>query len=139
MNADSILSKLDRVRARGDGRWTARCPAHDDSGPSLSVRELEDGRVLMHCFAGCSALAVVESIGLTIGDLFPARSANASHKRERRPFIAIDALRCVAHEALFAAMAARTVAKGTPLLASELERLWQAASRLQAAVEVVDA
>lgn len=40
------------------GRWhgnygTARCPAHDDRNPSLSIKDGRDGRLLLHCFAGC--------------------------------------------------------------------------------------
>ena len=56
--------------ATGDG-WSSRCPAHDDHTPSLSIHTGADGRVLVHCHAGCSAKQVVESIGLTMADLFP--------------------------------------------------------------------
>lgn len=49
------------------GTWhgaygTARCPAHDDRSPSLSLRDGEDGRLLVHCFAGCSYEAVHEAL-----------------------------------------------------------------------------
>src|SRR5574337_497427 len=37
------------------------CPAHDDEHPSLSVDERE-GRILVHCFAGCSQDAVIEGL-----------------------------------------------------------------------------
>lgn len=67
---DNILQRLDKVKKAGKG-YQARCPAHDDSGPSLSLREADDGRVLLHCFAGCSTPAVVAAIGLTMVDLFP--------------------------------------------------------------------
>ena len=33
--------------------WTARCPAHDDRNPSLSICETADGLLLLKCFAGC--------------------------------------------------------------------------------------
>jgi hypothetical protein len=46
----------------------ARCPAHDDRDPSLSVA-LKGGRVLVHCFAGCAPEAVLEAVGLTWRDL----------------------------------------------------------------------
>ena len=62
--ADLLLSRLDGVRRTGSGRWIARCPAHDDRRPSLSVRELDDGRTLLHCFSGCSPDAVLDAIGL---------------------------------------------------------------------------
>lgn len=48
-----ILSSLSGVRRSGNG-WVARCPAHNDRNPSLSIRVTPEGRVLMKCFAGCS-------------------------------------------------------------------------------------
>ena len=67
---DNILQHLDKVKKTGKG-YQARCPAHNDSGPSLSLREGDDERVLLHCFAGCSTASVVAAIGLTMADLFP--------------------------------------------------------------------
>jgi hypothetical protein len=47
------------------------CPAHEGtSRSSLSIKETDDGRVLLHCFAGCSALDVVHAVGLELSDLF---------------------------------------------------------------------
>lgn len=66
----NILQHLEKVKKTSKG-YQARCPAHDDGGPSLSLREGDDGRVLMHCFAGCSTAAVVAAIGLQLSDLFP--------------------------------------------------------------------
>jgi len=70
MAIDNIISRLDMVKRTGDGKYQARCPAHDDKSPSLSLRELQDGRILMHCFGGCSAGDVMDSIGLALSDLF---------------------------------------------------------------------
>src|SRR5687768_16557700 len=67
-----LIHRLDGVRETGPGRWVAKCPAHDDESPSLSLRELEDGRVLVHDFGGCAAIDVVEAVGLRMSDLFPA-------------------------------------------------------------------
>jgi hypothetical protein len=33
--------------------WSARCPAHDDSTPSLSLSYSTDGKLLVRCHAGC--------------------------------------------------------------------------------------
>jgi hypothetical protein len=41
------------VKALGGRYGMARCPAHKDRTPSLSVSE-RDGKVLIHCHAGCS-------------------------------------------------------------------------------------
>jgi hypothetical protein len=49
----------------------ARCPAHDDREPSLSIRSGNDGRVLLHCHPGCSPEEVVKAAGIRMSDLFP--------------------------------------------------------------------
>jgi hypothetical protein len=36
-----------------EGRYLCRCPAHDDSNPSLSVADGRCGRPVFHCFSGC--------------------------------------------------------------------------------------
>lgn len=51
--------------------WKCRCPAHDDSNPSLSVTQTGDGTVLVHCFAGCETVEVCRKLGLQLCDLFP--------------------------------------------------------------------
>jgi hypothetical protein len=63
---EEIVKRLGGVNGQ-----MARCPAHDDSNPSLSVSEGADGRVLLHCHAGCTAEEVVDELGLTMADLFP--------------------------------------------------------------------
>ncbi len=67
-NVDVLLGRLEGVRPAGPNSWVARCPAHDDRDPSLSV-SVKDGRVLIHCFAGCAPEAVLEAVGLTWKDL----------------------------------------------------------------------
>lgn len=76
----SLLSRLEGLRDRGNGQWIAKCPAHDDRSPSLSVRVESDGTVLLHCFGGCTPLEVLESVGLTLADLFPDRVEHEPRK-----------------------------------------------------------
>lgn len=71
MAVETLLGRLDCVRKTSRAQWVARCPAHDDRAPSLSISESAEGRVLVHCFGGCSALAVLEAVGLGFTDLFP--------------------------------------------------------------------
>lgn len=76
MSAHAIVERLEYCRSSGDREWIARCPAHDDRSPSLSVRDVGDGRTLIHCHAGCGALAVLDALGLDWGALLPtARQA----------------------------------------------------------------
>jgi len=63
-----LLGRLEGVRRAGAGSWMARCPAHPDRNPSLSV-SVKEGRVLLHCFAGCPPEAVLGAVGLTWKDL----------------------------------------------------------------------
>jgi hypothetical protein len=67
-----VLERVDRVKPSGAG-WSARCPAHDDRSASLSINEGDDGKVLLHCFAGCPPEAIVAKTGLTMAHLFRGR------------------------------------------------------------------
>jgi P4 family phage/plasmid primase-like protien len=68
-----LLDDHDCAPHESGSSWIALCPAHDDNNPSLSVSEGQDGRVLLHCHAGCEADAVCEKLGLTVADLFPPK------------------------------------------------------------------
>ena len=50
----------------------ARCPAHSDRDPSLSVSPGRDGRVLVKCHRDCTTESVVAALGMTMGDLAAA-------------------------------------------------------------------
>lgn len=64
-----FLHTLKGVKRAPDG-WRARCPAHEDREPSLSIGEGADGRVIFKCHAGCTTEQVVAAVGLKVGDLF---------------------------------------------------------------------
>jgi hypothetical protein len=131
--ADLLVSKLEGVRRTGDGRWIARCPAHEDRSPSLSVRELGD-RALIHCFAGCHPGEVVAAVGLELSDLFPPRVDDDKRpRRERRPFDPGDALRLIEHELFFVIASARKLAEGLALGPDEHARLLEVVARIASA------
>ena len=60
ISAQMIATALGGRRAGGG--WVARCPAHDDRDPSLSVRDGDNGKVLVCCHAGCQQQAVIASL-----------------------------------------------------------------------------
>lgn len=68
----NVLERLDNVLTSGD-QWSARCPAHKDRANSLSVAEGDDGRVLLHCHAGCGVEKIVDAMELMMRDLFDHR------------------------------------------------------------------
>jgi putative DNA primase/helicase len=46
-----LLARFDGVKQLRPDRWAARCPAHEDRNPSLSITRRD--RWLLHCHAGC--------------------------------------------------------------------------------------
>ena len=79
MNEPEILAKLSDVTRTSNG-WTARCPAHDDDRPSLSLAVGDDGRVLVHCFAGCSPRQIVAALDMSMADLRPSDGIVATYR-----------------------------------------------------------
>lgn len=134
MDVNTLLSRLSGVRGR-NGSWSARCPAHADKSPSLSVKELGDGRILMHCFGGCGTDAVLGALGLAMTDLFPERLGEFTPRRG--DFTAMDALRGLAFESSVVVIAAADVADGKKLSETDVMRVCQATGRITEALEFV--
>src|SRR5215204_3214632 len=66
---ENVLGNLTVARRNGD-KAMCFCPAHDDrKEASLSVK-VEDGKVLLHCFAGCRPEDIIVAVGLQWSDLF---------------------------------------------------------------------
>jgi putative DNA primase/helicase len=63
-----VLQKLSSVQRNGRG-YQARCPAHEDRNPSLSITAA-DGKILLHCHAGCTTEAICKALGIELHDLF---------------------------------------------------------------------
>ena len=60
MTAEAIAKALGGRKAGGG--WTARCPAHDDRTPSLSIRDADIDKVLVRCHAGCGQESVIAAL-----------------------------------------------------------------------------
>lgn len=74
------------IKNRRDNSFMAQCPAHDDNGPSLSVK-WDNGRTLLHCFAGCQTHQITDALSMQISDLFDDRkdlSAKAIYDYKNR-------------------------------------------------------
>ena len=90
MTVTELVNSLLHSRPAGDGRWMARCPAHNDRSPSLSIRAGRDGRVLVRCWAGCRTKQVLAKLGLNWKDICgepmtdaQARQAMAERRKRR--------------------------------------------------------
>jgi CHC2 zinc finger len=123
-----VLDRLIGAKQSGPGRWMAKCPAHEDRSPSFSIRETEDGRVLLHCFAGCANGDVLANLGLRMSDLFD-KPLTHHLPPIRGGFSARELLELSSHEATVVALLASDAQIRT-LTADELQRLVQAAARL---------
>lgn len=137
MAVDQILSRLSKCRSTGKSSWIACCPSHNDRTPSLTVRELDDGRILVHCFSGCGAVDVMDSIGLEMTDLFPERLGE--FKPVSQPFSAADVLRALTRESGVLALAVAHVAEGQPIHEKHKARINLAAERIADAAEYIHA
>lgn len=135
-NINKILNGLNGVKSTGKNKWVAKCCAHEDRSPSLAIKELDDGRILLHCFAGCGVDEIVVSLGLDIGDLFPDKLT--SHKSERHPFSANDILKLLLHEMTVVSIAAQQIGQGKPLSSNDVIRVELARHRIEEAARYVN-
>lgn len=136
MSADRLLSRLERVRQVAPRRWIASCPAHEDRSPSMSIRELDDGRLLLHDHGGCDAQSVLDAVGLSMADLFPERLHHGRPERPNHWHASREALRVLHAECLIVAIAAENIAGGVALTDNDRELLVQTAGRIRHAAEV---
>lgn len=131
-----ILDRLTKVKRTSNNTWRACCPAHDGSNPTaLTIKEEPDGRILMHCFQGCSAVDVVGAIGLDVAELFPEQTEHHYRPVERK-FYATDILAAIRFECQIVMLAAFEIEKGRKLSADDMTRLKLAMERINEAVEM---
>jgi len=140
--AEPLLQRLDKVRKNGTAGWMACCPAHTDKNQSLSIAE-RDGKVLIHCFAGCRTADVLEAVGLSWADIMPPRHWPATPEERRKANQAhrengmVAAIEIVALEARVALLAARQLARWQYLEPEDDARLAQAVERIGGACVVL--
>lgn len=76
MTIEEILARLANVKETASG-WTACCPGHEDRQASLSVSEGGEGRVLLHCHAGCALETITSGLGIAKADLFDKEASTS--------------------------------------------------------------
>ncbi len=84
MTIEEFLSRLEGVKEDHPGQYSARCPAHDDKRASLSVSTGRDGRILLHCHAGCATTDILDALWLKESDLFPSVTPEEAFGRPRK-------------------------------------------------------
>lgn len=128
-----LLDRLDRPRQTRPGSWAAGCPCCESRrGRPISVRELEDGRALLHAFCGCSTEAVLAALGLQLTDLFDTpltqRAAPSAQRVSARDLLAV-----ISEEVSIVAVIASDVLDRREISETDWKRLATAAQRIGAA------
>lgn len=62
LDAGTIADGLQKSKRAGPGKYVACCPTHNDRTPSLSIKDAPNGKVLVHCHAGCSQSEVIGAL-----------------------------------------------------------------------------
>jgi hypothetical protein len=131
MSAAALLARLDRVRQAGPDRWTAECPAHKSkSRASLSIRELDDGRVLVHDHGGCAVHDVLAAVGLEVEVLFPEKPLGDHKPRVPKPYRLRDVVAALKGELHIAWVVLGDVKAGKAITEVDRERAGVALERI---------
>lgn len=80
-----VANKTDFQPIKRGSNYSARCPAHDDHNPSLSISCGNDGKILLNCFGGCSVGDICASLEIEVKDLFQ-REFKLQFRRTEYPY-----------------------------------------------------
>lgn len=140
-NAEPLLQRVEGVQKGGNG-WRGKCPACGGQSRKLSIAQVDD-RVLVHCFAGCPADAVLAAVGLSWADIMPprhwpqTREEREAARRAIREVGIVSAVEVLALEAAVIEAAGRELARWQHLSAEDDARLSLAVSRVSDARNVL--
>ena len=133
MSIESVLSRLEHVRRAGQGRWRAKCPVHGGKNQyALSIKEADDGTVLLHCFV-CEGGAgqVASALGMDLADFFPPKNDPlVPGKRINKPHRASDTLLALLNDLRVAYVMCGDIAHGRGLKETDRPRALEAQKRI---------
>ena len=136
---DDLLSKLEKVKRIGYGKWIARCPCHQDRTPSLSIKD-DNGTILIHCFGcGVSGVDVCNAVGMDVSDLFPPVDIDPDYERIKMPgrkfgIGADQAMYCLQREAMIIYIIANDMLQNKSIDTPTMDRLRDALRRVHTSI-----
>ncbi len=136
MSVESLLNRLTKVKRNGNGSWMACCPNHADKTASLAIKDLDDGRVIINCFAGCDTYSILNSVGLDWADVMPEKLEGQSYKPVKQLFNSSDALRIIRFETQIVLYCAYKLRKAGAINHEDIERLELSMQRIHKAMEL---
>jgi len=134
----NLLNRLSKVKRNGNNQWMACCPAHQDKTPSLSIKDVGDGRILLNCLAGCGTEDVLDSIGMSFEDIMPPKVIEHRVAPIKQRVYASDALKVIQLESRIVLMAAYELRRNKPMTEDDLARLELAMERINIATEMAN-
>lgn len=132
-----LLGRLQGVRKTSDNQYKAKCPAHEDGKPSLSIGIKDNGKILLNCFAGCQCEDIVHGVGMRMADLMPDAMPSWGKKtgNARCSIAPGDALELATHELIVAALVieelSTAVSQGSEVSTEIKDRVFSCASRIR--------
>lgn len=122
MNIDDFITRFDKVKSTGSGKYIALCPAHPDKSPSLGIKQTDEGKILIHCFSGCDASSIVAAVGLDLSGLMPESS---SYQKGAKPprFNKHELFDRLAFESVILSLAIRQLLNGEAFSEHGLSRI----------------
>lgn len=131
MNVEDFLSRLKKVRKSGPGEWLACCPAHDDRSPSLGVKQGDDGRILVKCFALCSFEDICGAAGVRPSDMMPESVRMNGENLPRMPFSPLTCMKAMAFNAQILCIIAEDIAAGREVPRADIETAYKIRQELE--------
>lgn len=134
MSIELLLSRMQKVKSTGKHRWLCQCSAHNDKSPSLAISVMEDGKILLNCFAGCDTYSILQAAGLDWDAIFPDKATHHRQKPQKQVLYASEALELIRFEAQIVLASAYALREGT-LNTHDLERVEVSMQRINKAVQ----
>lgn len=129
MNVAPILDRLEKVRQVKPDAWTACCPAHEDTTPSLAITDKGD-RLLVFCYAGCTFDEIRAALGMQAHEFY----ADSKAPKSAAPGVSMRSLNdALVRELVVCWVVAADRSKGKPINAADLARERIARQRITAA------
>ena len=136
MDIEILLSKFDKVKPTGNGKWLACCSAHPDKSPSLAIKKTDDEKILIHCFSGCQVSDIIAAVGLDLSDLMPD---DPTYKKGTKPprFNKYELFDRLAFEAVILSLGIRQLLAKVDLSQEDLARVLLAKNTINGIVSEV--
>ena len=122
------MNRFDGVRETGSGQYSCRCPAHEDKSASLGIKEGDEDRILLNCFAGCDVKSILDSVGLDWKDILPDNKLYQVEKHKFNPFAVLKMIR---DEVLIIGLSSSQIRAGKPLNDEDHNRLLKAVGNVR--------